>query len=1002
MKKVNKILSVLLSVVLIMQVVSIGITPSAAKSNKNRAPEIEAYLKAEQVEAAAVSALDEAAAAGSFGREASPILGEAAELRDESTKVYRHQDGTYTAAVYGGPVHFRDGSGTWQDINNALSLDESKRSAADKATYTPAASGLDIRIPQDFAGGQMITVGKDGYTVGLGVNARYDVQPEAEIPAAEEEPFVPEEPTNELEEEEAPAGEEESLAPEEASNASAEAETNEAQPEADDSDGLDTSLTSEPDDETIAEPAALQPQPVGLSAVKAEVNNDLAVRKAPGQPEADTVEAANAEKMKLDSLSSAVIYRGIFPGADLEYIVTPSRIKEYITVREAQEEYEYLFDLSLGGLIPVPQEDGSICLFKGAGEAEPLFILEAPYMYDAAGEESYALTMALAEDGTLTLTADAAWINDESRVLPVVIDPTLIISRSYNSGFRNYYINSLVTGTNYHSADFLVVGKDLFALYRSYIKFPLPSLPDGSVVTNANMKVTQCSYDASPGNYLYMFETPFDALDYSCTWSNQPFSQTPNGPLNGGARLLDYAEIQGIGSKYNFDLTKAVRNWYENETNEGVMFCTSNETKNAQARLASSRNLDYSGPLATIQYTNPIGLEDYWQYECVDLGRSGMAYVNDFNGALTYAHSDLNMSGLRMPLSISHVYNSNTEGALDSKVSFSVGSKFHLNLEELVVPVTDPGLIANGYRYALYDADGTKHYFIEETVDNAPVIVQEYDSTVVLTQSGVWYVISDSQGNKKYYNSSGLLFKLEDRNGNEQNIAWNSGKIAQVTDGAGRTATFGYSGNLLASITDPAGRATSYAYNGVGQLATITYPDAKTTTFLYQNNNLSKITADDNSALEFQFTAVAYNSGSRLSLMTQLDKAGAQFNHLQFSYTNTNVSGMATGNTLVTDALGNSSTYLFDTAGRATSVTNQHGQTHYQMYHTLPADPSMAQRNVYQRLQSTSELQTIAANLLKNNGFEDGNASWQLWPAQTATAGYSDDCSRRGQYSMCM
>ena len=133
----------------------------------------------------------------------------------------------------------------------------------------------------------------------------------------------------------------------------------------------------------------------------------------------------NEALTELKNLTSAVTFEDLLPNTDFEWIVTTLGIKGNIVVKAAQEAYEYIYDLSLGGLIPVPQEDGSIGLFINTSDEEPLFILEAPYLYDAAEEYSTALTMTLAGDGTLTLTADAEWINAPERVLPVVIDPTL-------------------------------------------------------------------------------------------------------------------------------------------------------------------------------------------------------------------------------------------------------------------------------------------------------------------------------------------------------------------------------------------------------------------------------------------------------------------------------------------------------------------------------------------------------------------------------------------------
>jgi len=88
------------------------------------------------------------------------------------------------------------------------------------------------------------------------------------------------------------------------------------------------------EDQTATEKAAASRAAIDLSAVKAEVNNDFAVKETPKEPAdqtaAEKIRAANAEKMKVDNLNSAVIYRGIFPGADLEYVVGSSRIKENI------------------------------------------------------------------------------------------------------------------------------------------------------------------------------------------------------------------------------------------------------------------------------------------------------------------------------------------------------------------------------------------------------------------------------------------------------------------------------------------------------------------------------------------------------------------------------------------------------------------------------------------------------------------------------------------------
>ena len=46
---------------------------------------------------------------------------EVVELRDESVKHFRLEDGSYVAAQYDAPVHYLDENGEWQDIDNSLS-----------------------------------------------------------------------------------------------------------------------------------------------------------------------------------------------------------------------------------------------------------------------------------------------------------------------------------------------------------------------------------------------------------------------------------------------------------------------------------------------------------------------------------------------------------------------------------------------------------------------------------------------------------------------------------------------------------------------------------------------------------------------------------------------------------------------------------------------------------------------------------------------------------------
>lgn len=118
---------------------------------------------------------------------------------------------------------------------------------------------------------------------------------------------------------------------------------------------------------------------------------------------------------------------------DLEYIVISNNIKENIIVKKQQNNYVYKFTLKLNNLDAFKADDGSIVIFDPTS-AEVIYNIPAGYMYDATGEKSSLVDYSLLSQGngkySLTITADNTWINDEKRVFPITIDPTVSVSTS--------------------------------------------------------------------------------------------------------------------------------------------------------------------------------------------------------------------------------------------------------------------------------------------------------------------------------------------------------------------------------------------------------------------------------------------------------------------------------------------------------------------------------------------------------------------------------------------
>ncbi len=99
----------------------------------------------------------------------SKIVSEVKELREEYAKHFVCEDGSYIVATYSDPVHYKE-NGQWKEINNSLELSDDVKSSSGKAMYTPKSGNFDVKIPQSFSNGQMVSATNKGYTISFGAN----------------------------------------------------------------------------------------------------------------------------------------------------------------------------------------------------------------------------------------------------------------------------------------------------------------------------------------------------------------------------------------------------------------------------------------------------------------------------------------------------------------------------------------------------------------------------------------------------------------------------------------------------------------------------------------------------------------------------------------------------------------------------------------------------------------------------------------------------------------
>lgn len=423
----------------------------------------------------------------------------------------------------------------------------------------------------------------------------------------------------------------------------------------------------------------------------------------------------NDDVMSVKNQSGAVVYKDIFSKADLEYIVTANSVKENIVVYEPQKKYIYRFDMDLDGLLPILQEDGSINLVKKENTDDVVFLLQAPYMYDANGEESFDIKMSLEANGKkhlLTLEASAEWLNSADRAFPVVIDPTF---NFLNSAFNDVFVMNGVYANSTRRINELRVGRNLTNNTRTYIEMVLPThIPTGSVVTQAMLILKQSSYYQAPLQsniairvYDCQYEKPWSPDNV--TWNNQPFSVSNNGYEYLNPVLLDSKNANSGAGSYTFNITNAVNHWINcADSNKGLMIASSDESSKTQVDFHSSRVSTISNrPEMWFDYSTPSISQTVWNTEA----EVAVSPVINVTSSLIWT-ATANQSWLSVSDITSSSFKINAEANPNAyvrtgTVTVTMGGTVigTINVTQLG---TDPSLTLDTSAWAVKDQSGTK------------------------------------------------------------------------------------------------------------------------------------------------------------------------------------------------------------------------------------------------------------------------------------------------------
>ncbi|MBO4366367.1 MAG: hypothetical protein J5843_01785, partial [Clostridia bacterium] len=138
------------------------------------------------------------------------------------------------------------------------------------------------------------------------------------------------------------------------------------------------------------------------------------ISNTPAPPEGNTIDSAAT----LPNYSSSLVYEEIVKDTDLQYILSGGSLKENILIKERTDTCAFSFILTLSGLVPFIEEDGSVAL-RDTLTDEAVFTIPAGFMTDADGEFSsdvvYSLEQTDESQYILSILPDPEWLNAEDR-----------------------------------------------------------------------------------------------------------------------------------------------------------------------------------------------------------------------------------------------------------------------------------------------------------------------------------------------------------------------------------------------------------------------------------------------------------------------------------------------------------------------------------------------------------------------------------------------------------
>ena len=296
----------------------------------------------------------------------------------------------------------------------------------------------------------------------------------------------------------------------------------------------------------------------------------------------DFASNSNQSKLTAKSNSETVLYEDVMPGVSLQYQITGGGLKENILLADSSAAQVFEFDLKTTHL-EVAAEDNTVVFRHTDGSI--VYTMSAPWMMDANGLTSDKIALTVTGENnhyTVTLSPDMEWL--ASAAYPVVIDPILATSLT-GSAITN---NTVLSGTednpeeevvNKFEHGVIVVGREkTYGICRGMLKFDLPTaITSADRVIFASLTLTKAIIEEEDSVSITV---NLHQITSSVNFSTITFADFDNkySDLIMDSQIIEVGTDNDADFPVEFNITTAVRDWYQNGNNYGVTFVRDNET----------------------------------------------------------------------------------------------------------------------------------------------------------------------------------------------------------------------------------------------------------------------------------------------------------------------------------------------------------------------------------------------------------------------------------------